>query len=220
LSWDRRDNVVDPTRGTFVTSDLEAAARSLGSEVGYFKAFFQASAFRRLDDSARAVVAARAMLGAARGFPRTVEVVDDRGEAVTEVVEDLPASQRFYAGGATTVRGFQLDRLGVDEILTPDGLSRGGNGLLVFNVEVRRAVAQVFGRSFGVVGFIDSGNVWARAKDLDLTRLRVAPGFGIRYDSPLGPLRFDIGFKTARNTYASGRRENGWEYHLSIGEAF
>lgn len=220
LSWDRRDNLVDPTRGTFITSDLEAAARSLGSEVGYVKGFFQASAFRRLDDAARTVLAMRGMAGVARGFERTVEVVDDRGDVVTEVVQDLPASQRFYAGGATTVRGFQLDRLGVEAILTPDGLSRGGNGILVLNVEIRRLVAQLFGRDLGVVAFVDGGNVWARARDVNLAQLRVAPGFGVRYDSPLGPLRLDFGFKAARETYANGRRENGWEYHLSIGEAF
>jgi outer membrane translocation and assembly module TamA len=135
------------------------------------------------------------------------------------VVADLPASQRFFAGGGTTVRGFQLDRLAVPEILNSDGLSNGGNAVVVLNAELRSRVATLFGRSLAVVGFLDSGNVFARVADLDLGRLRGTAGFGMRYDSPLGPLRLDFGFKMTRLTFASGR-ERGWELHLSIGEAF
>lgn len=216
LAWDRRDNVLDPASGTFVTGDFEMAARAIGSEVGYVKGIIQAAAFRGLDRDARTVLAGRAMVGAARGFPRVVEVDDLFGE---QIVEDLPASQRFFAGGASTVRGFQLDRLGVEEILTADGFSRGGNGLVILNVELRRIVTRLFGRDLGAVAFVDSGNVFGRASDIRLGRLRVAPGFGVRYDSPLGPLRLDFGFKVNPKTF-DGRRENGWEYHLSIGEAF
>ena len=136
------------------------------------------------------------------------------------MVQDLPASQRFFGGGSTTVRGFQLDRLGVDEIIDePGGLSLGGNGIIVANLELRRVVARLLGRDFGMVGFVDTGNVFGRASDLDLSRLRKAVGFGIRYDSPLGPLRLDFGFKVKPRT-VGGSVERGWEYHLSIGEAF
>jgi outer membrane protein insertion porin family len=218
IGWDRRDNPITPTRGTLLTGNLETAARSIGSQVGYIKAFFQGAAFRSLDSGARTVVATRAMAGVARGFPRTVEVLSGDGTPVDTVVEDLPSSQRFFGGGSTTVRGFQLDRLGVDEIIR-DGLSLGGNGIVVLNVELRRVVTRFFGRDFGAVAFIDGGNVFARASDLDLGRLRGAAGFGIRYDSPLGPLRLDLGFKLKPRTIKD-QRERGWEYHLSIGEAF
>jgi outer membrane translocation and assembly module TamA len=69
------------------------------------------------------------------------------------------------------------------------------------------------------VGFLDGGNVFARAGDFDLARIRGAAGFGVRADSPLGAIRLDFGFKLSRRTIA-GQRESGWEYHLSIGEAF
>jgi outer membrane translocation and assembly module TamA len=128
-------------------------------------------------------------------------------------------SQRFFAGGGTSVRGFQLDRLGVPEILNPDGLSRGGNGLVVGNVELRRVLTTVFGRSLAVVGFLDGGNVFPRATDVSLDRLRGTAGFGARFDSPLGPIRLDFGFKLDPRV-VNGRREPRWEYHLSIGEAF
>ncbi len=187
--------------------------------MGYLKGFTQVSAFRALDAGARTVIAGRVMLGVARAFAPTVVVVGPDGTAIEAVVQDLPASQRFFAGGSTSVRGFQLDRLGVDEIVDPNGLSLGGNGVIIGNVEVRRVVTRLLGRDFGVVGFLDGGNVFRRAGDLDLGRLRGTTGFGVRYDSPIGPLRLDFGFKFQTRTY-SGNPESGWEYHLSIGEAF
>jgi outer membrane translocation and assembly module TamA len=141
------------------------------------------------------------------------------GTLIEDQIEDLPASQRFFAGGSTTVRGFQLDRLGVAEIIDLSGLSRGGNGIVVVNVELRRRLTRLLGRDFGVVGFLDGGNVFRRAADVNLSRLRGAAGFGVRYDSPLGPLRLDFGFKLGSRTI-NGNPERGWEYHLSIGEAF
>jgi outer membrane translocation and assembly module TamA len=195
--------------------------------VGYLKSFFQASWFRGLDESARTVLALRAQVGLAHGFLRTVPRLDENGQPilgpdgqpVTDRVQDLPVSQRFFAGGGTSVRGFQLDRLGVPEILNPDGLSLGGNTLVVANAEIRRVVTTVFGRSLAVVGFLDGGNVFPRTTDLDLSRIRGAAGVGVRFDSPLGAIRLDFGFKLNR-LVVNDRRESRWEYHLSIGEAF
>lgn len=215
-AWDRRDSPIEPTLGSLVTADVEMAVRSIGSEVGYIKGFFQGALYRRLDSAGLTVLAGRTMFGVARGFSRSVILP---GETDQQTLADLPASQRFFAGGSTTVRGFQLDRLGVDEIIRPNGLSVGGSGLLVANLELRRLVTQLLGRSFGVVAFVDAGNVFRRASDINLVDARSAVGFGARYDSPLGPLRLDFGFKVRPRTIY-GVRERGWEYHLSIGEAF
>jgi outer membrane protein insertion porin family len=225
ITWDRRDTPLSPTRGTFMTADIETAARAIASEVGYVKTFFQASAFHALN--AKTVLAMRAEVGMARGFERTVAVVDADGQPVRdadgnpvfETVSDVPASQRFFAGGGTTVRGFQTDRLGVPEVLNADGLSLGGNGVVILNAELRRVVGTVLNRNFAVVGFLDGGNVFAHASDIDLDRIRRSVGGGVRWDSPLGPLRFDVGFKLNRLDIST-TPERGWEYHLSIGEAF
>jgi outer membrane protein insertion porin family len=225
VTWDRRDTPLSPTRGTFITADVETAARAIASEVGYVKTFFQASAFHALNG--KTVLAMRGEAGLARGIARTVSVVDANGRPVLDVnglpilqtVSDVPASQRFFAGGGTTVRGFQTDRLGVPEILNADGLSLGGNGVVVLNAEIRRVVGTVLSRNFAVVGFLDGGNVFAHASDIDLGRLRSSVGGGVRWDSPLGPLRFDVGFKLNHLDIGT-TPERGWEYHLSIGEAF
>ncbi len=58
----------------------------------------------------------------------------------------------------------------------------------------------------GVVGFVDTGNVFARTADIDLTELRSAVGFGVRYRSPVGPIRVDLGFKIERQEIAPGVR--------------
>jgi outer membrane protein assembly factor BamA len=220
LSWDRRNNLLSPTRGTYASGDIEVAARGIGSEVGYVKTFLSGSGFRSLNTAETLVLAGRAQVGIARGFERTVTTVDADGEKQTEIVADLPASQRFFAGGATTVRGFDVDRLGVDEILNDtSGLSSGGNGLIVLNLELRSTPWRLWNRPLGVVGFVDGGNVFAKAGEMSLAELRGAAGFGVRYDSALGPLRLDFGFKTDRRVVA-GSRERGWAWHLSFGEAF
>jgi outer membrane protein assembly complex protein YaeT len=238
LFWDRRDSPLAPTRGTQIVADHEVALRQVGSETGFVKTFYQVSYFRPVSADRRTVFASRVQFGAARGFKRVVPdldesgnpIVDENGQVVTRVVDDLPASHRFFAGGSTTVRGFQLDRLGsrrqnpdgtINEhgVLNEDGLSNGGHALMLLNLELRTIVGRLFGRSFGVAGFIDGGNVFARVGHVDPRDLRGALGFGVRYDSPLGPVRLDLGFKMSRLTFARGR-ERGWEYHLSIGEAF
>ncbi len=216
--WDRRDSPVGASRGELVTADVETALTGIGSEVDYVKTFLQFLRLTPLTDTGRFVLATRAQLGLARARERTVEVPDS-DPPVTEAIDDLPASQRFFAGGSTTVRGFQLDRLGVPEILNADGLSNGGNALVIFNAELRGTIGRLFGREFAAVGFVDAGNVFRRAGDIDLGRLRGTTGFGVRWDSPLGPLRLDAGFKLDPR-FLGERRERRWELHLSIGEAF
>ncbi len=225
--WDGRDNPLNPTRGGQVSGNVDVALRSLGSEVGFVKSFGQASVFRAIPSLSNATFAGRVQVGLARGFERPVAVVDGSGQPVigpdgtplSQVVADLPASQRFFAGGSNSVRGFQVDRLGVPAVLDANGLSAGGNGLVVFNAEIRVKAARIYKRDLRVVAFVDAGNVFHRASDVNLAQLRTAVGFGVRYDSPLGPLRLDFGFKTDRLVFATGP-ERRWEFHLSIGEVF
>ncbi len=224
LLHDTRDDQLDPARGAIFGVETELAARVIGSQVGYGKTFAQAFVYRELPWSRRLVLASGARLGIARGFPRTVPVTDEGGQPVLgpdgqpleETVEEIPASQRFFAGGGTTVRGFALDRLGDDPTIDPDGFPKGGNAVVIFNAEVRVPVW----RTLGAVAFVDVGNVFARVQDIDFGQLRGSVGFGIRYNSPVGPLRVDLGFKLDRRTFTNGGRERGNALHFSIGQAF
>jgi outer membrane protein insertion porin family len=129
-------------------------------------------------------------------------------------VEDLPASERFFAGG-DTMRGFALDQLGAPGTIDANGFPNGGNALLILNAELRVPLRG----GLGVVGFFDSGNVFARMRHFDLGSLRTAAGLGVRYRSPVGPIRVDVGFKLRRHVVA-GRQEDLTAIHISLGQAF
>ena len=221
---DTRNDVIDPDGGVFVIVDSELAARAMGSEVGFTRTFLQGFGFYRVPAARRIVLAVGARVGAAHGFRHLVVRVGPDGEpipgpgggSIVDVVQDLPASERFFAGGDTTVRGFSLDRLGTDATISPTGFPTGGNGLIVLNAELRVALIG----SIGAVGFLDAGNVFPRATDLDFGRLRAAAGVGLRYQSPIGPIRVDLGFKLDRQELLPGRLERRSVLHVSLGQAF
>src|SRR5207245_3220381 len=152
--------------GRYFSVNGQLAARRIGSEVGFAKSFFTAQAFRTLPHTNRIVLAGNARLGLATGFPQQTRdarpLLDEEGQAV----RDLPQSERFYAGGDTTVRGFALDTLGIrhglkSDTIDKDGFPLGGNGLVIFNGELRVPIRRIL----TVVGFVDTGNVFKRATD-------------------------------------------------------
>ena len=128
----------------------------------------------------------------------------------------MPFSRRFFLGGATSVRGWGRYELSP---LSDSGLPIGGNSMFEFSSEAR---AMIRG-SFGAVAFFDAGNVWATSWDIHLNDLRHAVGTGLRYQTPVGPLRFDVGYQL---NPIPGLLVNGnpqtrrWRMHFSIGQAF
>jgi len=226
---DSRDDVLDPQQGAVLGVDGSVAAKALGSEVGFVKTFAQAFMYRRLPGRGF-VLAAGARIGVAVGFAQVVPAVDDiaaspngamaraasRSASFPTVIRDLPASERFFAGGDTTVRGFALDRLGTPETLDPQGFPQGGNGLAVFNFEARAP----YWKNLQFVWFTDAGNVFKLASDIRLDELRLTSGVGFRYRSPIGPVRVDWGFKLSSQLLMAGGRERSNVLHISLGQAF
>ena len=208
--YDARDDPIDSTSGEYLSASGQIAARAIGSEVGFAKGFFTAQAFRSLPHGHGTVFAAQARLGIATGFPRDV-VQTATGETIVQIdFKALPEPERFFAGGSTTVRGFALDTLGQPDTIK-DGYPIGGNAEAIFNVELRSPVR----KGLQGVSFVDSGNVFALASDIDLMALRTAVGFGLRYKSPVGPIRFDMGFKVKPET---GETRSAW--FITFGQAF
>ena len=207
------DDLIEPGSGHSASGNVQVAGRRIGSEVGFAKTYMRGQLFHTLPRVRRIVLAGNAQLGLAAGFPRLV-VNPDTG--LEETVDDLPVSERFFAGGDTTVRGFALDTVGVaGQTLTQDGFPIGGNAMVIFKTEVRAPIRG----GIGVVGFFDAGNVFARVEDIDLSELRSAVGFGLRYRSPVGPIRVDLGFKIHPQEIG-GRREGLTALHVSFGQAF
>ena len=203
---DTRNDPVDPTAGQYLSANGQLAGRAIGSEVGFLKSFFTVQAFRTLPGQRGVVVAASTRLGAAVGFPSAAGS------------RDLPASERFFAGGDTTVRGFALDRLGVrhdpareSDTIDSAGFPLGGNALVLVNAELRVPV----GHGVKLVTFADVGNVFTTVSEVSGRDLRTALGLGFRYKSPVGPIRFDLGFKVPRRS-----DESRVEWFITFGEAF
>jgi outer membrane protein insertion porin family len=217
ISHDTRDDQFDPTRGMFLSGEGTVAARTLGGQVGFMKAYVEALVFRPLGGR-RVVLATRAAVGLADGFERLVDAVDAAGQPVPGdpvSVEDLPASERFFAGGDSTIRGYPLDSVGAPETISANGFPTGGNALLLMSGELRFPVW----KSFGAVVFVDGGNVFRRVTEFDAAELRGSAGFGLRYRSQVGTIRVDLGFKMDRRE-SRGTREPPTALHFSLGQAF
>ena len=212
IALDTRNDPADATSGHLLSADGQIAARAIGSEVGFLKGRFTAQMFRVLPKAHGTVFAGSARLGLASGLTR--------GPGQTQPIDDLDASARFYAGGDTTIRGFLLDAVGVryDSPRTPNmdtldanGFALGGNAVLILNGELRVPVRG----GLQIAEFIDTGNVFQRVTTMDLSQLRTAVGFGVRYKSPLGPIRVDLGFKVNRRP-----DEDLTAWFITFGQAF
>lgn len=213
LSRDSRDDLLDPQHGSLLSADTTIAGRALGSQVGFTKTFLQAFVYHNLGKP-HLVFAGGARLGVASAFPQTVIGVNPDGTVGPQVVRDLPAAERFFAGGDTTIRGYALDSIGTPDTIK-DGFPEGGGADLILNAELRAPVRG----PIGAVLFVDGGNVFPRPSDLDLSQMLGSVGFGARYRSPIGPIRVDIGFKLKRRVLG-GQLEPVYALHFSIGQAF
>jgi outer membrane protein insertion porin family len=206
---ERRDNPVDAKRGTFNTVDLSFAATSLGSSASFFRGFFQNSSFHPFG---RAFVFARATrFGIEQPFGQTTEGGTAEGgstncssTATTVAQEVIPLPERFFAGGATTLRGFGLNEAGPRDPCT--GFPIGGLAVLMFNQELRFPMKLPYvGSRLGGTVFYDGGNVysdvnhitmaWKPSSTTNLNYFSHTVGFGFRYATPVGPVRVDFGYQ-------------------------
>jgi outer membrane protein assembly factor BamA len=194
--FDTRDDPLEPRRGLFLGADLQLSLEALGG-VSYLRSFLQATSVRRLRADLVFVLSAR--LGLASTF----------GDAAPL----LPLPERFFAGGDYGPRGFPVDEVG-PKFVGADGkvYPTGGNALLLGGAEMRLNLT----RSFQVAGFLDTGNVYPETRDLAVADLRWSAGLGLRYRTPIGPVRVDWGYVLDPEP----GDEKRYHFHLSIGHAF
>lgn len=203
LSFDSRDELLDATRGRFFSSAVEFAPASLGSDVRFIKYFgqlFEYHSFFRPEPDPFSRTQGRPRLTWASGL--RVGLQDGLGG------QDIVFSERFFAGGGTTIRGFRQDRVGPQDFF---GDPAGGEAVFVLNQEARFPVIG----PFEGVGFVDVGNVYERWDDFSFGDLRKAGGLGLRVRTPFFLLRVDYGLKLDRR---DGERRGAWFF--SIGQAF
>jgi outer membrane protein assembly complex protein YaeT len=188
-AWDRRDDPFSARTGWLHSSGLELGAKSLGSDLRFIRFLAQQHYFKTLRRSV--VLASAVRLGLGRGFD-----------------QDLIPSEKFYAGGGTTVRGFAQDGLGELDFF---GDPAGGNSMLILNQELRFPMYRWAG---GVV-FFDAGNVFPNASDISLAHLEAGSGFGLRINSPFALVRVDFGVPLTRRA-----REPGGRWYFGVGHTF
>ena len=190
LLYDGRDNPFDPTKGSLHSIVVKLAHSALMSEVGFVKTTFKSAWYVPLHK--KIVYAFSLSGGAAFSFEQT---------------QELPLIERYFLGGRTTVRGYEQDMLGPKGL---DDLPTGGNLFALVNSELRFSI----GKGFGLVTFIDGGNVWQTSGEIN-EDLRYTAGAGLRYKTPVGPVRIDYGHKISRR-----EDESAGELHFSFGHAF
>jgi len=176
---DARDNPFDPTHGTFTALDLSLTSRFLGGSENFVRFFGEHQRMHRIVPGTDVIFASNVRLGLARPYGRSVTI---------------PISERFFAGGSTTLRGFGFEQAG-PRAADPHRPGRtrplGGNALLIANAELRFPLLRRL-RLGGAI-FYDGGNVFARISDIRPRDLTHTLGFGLRIRTPLGPLRLDFG---------------------------
>lgn len=147
--------------------------------------------------------------------------------------DSLPSDIRIYNGGTNSVRGWNRQELGPKRpILDEDGnfdrfVPIGGKATFSFNAEFRFRLNQLI-KGFGVAAFLDGGQVWKEFNDIGTTPMRFGLGGGLRYQSPIGPIRIDIAYKVNPTDedlriYEGqnfGSSWDKWGIHFSIGQAF
>lgn len=182
LWLDTLDDRLFPTRGNYSSVSAEWSGSAIGSAFPYLRFIARSRQY----------------------FPflwgSVLKIAGTYGHIINPERGDVPLGERFYVGGIFSVRGFERfslgPRLAVGAARDPSAMLQsftiGGNKELFFNVEVEFPILMQAGIR-GVV-FFDAGNAFDDHEVVDLFRLRTSAGFGIRWWSPMGPLRFEWGF--------------------------
>jgi outer membrane protein assembly factor BamA/autotransporter translocation and assembly factor TamB len=203
ITRETRDDVLDATKGSFLSQAVSFSPHWLGADSSYIKYFGQyfryfplrapqRKPFTNEVIRPRLVYAAGVRLGLAYGFHG----------------EDVPFSERFFSGGSTTLRGFAQNAVGAIGV---DGVPLGGEAMLTINNELRFPLVW----RFDGVGFVDVGNVFDRVASFSFLSLRTDAGVGLRLHVPWFVLRVDYGVPFQLRPGESRSR-----LFLSIGQAF
>ena len=177
-----------PSSGMLHSATFKLSGLGFGSDFNYNKLTVDLRYYQRFLGS---VLAHRLKFGSIRSF-------DDNNF--------IPVEDRFYAGGTVSVRGWQRQLLGP---LDSEGDPIGGKSLLEGSTELRYPIYWVVGGVF----FLDFGNVWEKSFGHRIRDLRYAFGMGLRFTTPIGPIRLDAA-RPIRD------EEDNWVLHFSIGHAF
>jgi outer membrane protein insertion porin family len=193
---DTRNNYMDPSKGFFSSSNFGLTPKLFGDNE-YFSFFSQNSYYRSIFGPLS--LASSFRFGAAHPFGGT---------------PDLPISERFFAGGSSSLRGFDTDYAGPLDSVSNKPI--GGNALLVGSLEIRIPSF----RFINLAGFYDTGNVFANVSDISISGFSHTLGAGLRIKTPFGPLRADYGYNLNLSQDLRSRGLKRGHLFITVGPPF
>ena len=204
LTYDSRDNVFDTRKGNLLTGSIDFAGGPFGGDKDYWKFFGRASHYFPMPRGA--VLEIRGRLGLAQPYGNT---------------EKIPIYERFFAGGAYTIRGYDERKIGPVDPNTHDPL--GGAAMAVGNVEYTYPLFSFL----KVAAFYDIGNVWEKLGDifssrntdnpLNTGKLKAGIGLGLRIKTPIGPIMLDYGIPMDKEPGESSKKSGHFHFSASHG---
>lgn len=213
-----RDDPADPTSGFFVSGEAQTAARPLGSNEEFFRFLAIGQYYYRAFPDL--IVAASLRIGFIEPFGIT---------SAKDVANPIPISERFFAGGPSSLRGLPQDLAGpllLDEdgnpflvnrgtVANPDftAIPLGGNALMIGNLEARFPARGLVGGAL----FYDIGNVFPTITKIAETSFSNAVGAGVFFRTPVGPIRLDVAYNPNPPRVEGFNR---WSFHVNLGHPF
>ena len=203
LTYDSRDNVFYPRKGNYFTTSLEFAGGLLSGDKNFWKFFSQASHY--IPMPANAALEFKGRVGLAEAF----------GSSTT-----VPIYERFFAGGAYSLRGYDERKVGPVDPATSDPL--GGASMLIGNIEYTYPLFSFL----KVAAFYDVGNVWDKLGNLGSSKdsnginsggFKSDVGLGLRINTPIGPIMLDYGIPMNKQSGETSRKSGRFNFSASHG---
>jgi outer membrane protein insertion porin family len=234
---DHRDNPVNPTRGSYTVADAGVAWSGLASEADFLRFSGENATYYRLG---RGIIFARDTrfgIESPYGALRLVHTTGPNGQPESILTREIPLPERFFMGGSESHRGFSINQAGPRDPVT--GFPIGGDALFLNSFELRIPIVE---NRLGLVLFHDMGNVYSSIRRMKLFKVTQssptdfdytvhAVGVGLRYQTPVGPLRFDLGYALNPTRFEVQQTVNGvttqevqqlphFQFFIGIGQTF
>ncbi|MCM8786881.1 MAG: outer membrane protein assembly factor BamA [Candidatus Omnitrophica bacterium] len=194
LNFDTRDDVFNPTSGIYFPHTFQLTGGPFGGDKDFIKYFSRFSIYFPMIN--KSVIEFRLRVGFADPFSGTSK---------------LPIYERFFAGGANTIRGYSERKVGPVDSITNDPI--GGEALFVGNIEYSYPLIDFL----KIAAFFDTGNVWKKNGDFLSGDLKSSVGFGVRVKTPIGPISVDYGLPLDKE---EGKEDKKGKFHFSVSRNF
>lgn len=192
FGWDASNDLLNPTGGGRFVVQLAPYQDFITTDLRFVKAYASTTHYLEVTSAPSLVLASRAAAGTIMGASRF----------------SIPADERFYAGGGGSIRGYPYQKVGPLENDKP----LGGRSVAELSLEARLRVTE----QFGLVAFLDGGTAFTAGFLESGEQFRWGTGAGLRYFTPIGPFRLDVGFPLNRRSGV----DDSLQFYVSLGQAF